>query len=452
MTFRRSLVWLALLLVASSTPAQEVAWRKDYATAIKEAREKGKPLFLTFTMIGCRWCHTLDASTYRDPAVARALEEQFVPFKVQAEDYPELVRFLGIQSFPTMVVASPEGRIIEVHKGYLEAGPMGAMLNRAIAKLHASPTAPAVAAAPPAPKPEDKAPAVTTAAPKEPVPAKTAASVKEVPTPEPPIASADPVLSPPAPPIPGMPAERGLEPAWMAETFKKANDAVGRSEYSKAIPLIRQLVQEDAHWPTQARAVSLYRDIERKATEQLTKVKEAEVNNHITDAIALARELVAQFDGTETAAETLTLLSSLNSRVDEKDRERMKTAGLMLVMAKADFRANQYLPCLLRCEEILAHYADLHEASEAGELAEQIKNNPERLQLICDNLPEVLGQIYLMTAEMKLKQSEPQQAVFFLERVMQAFPHSRHAEMAQVRLSQLQGPPAVGAAGEDKKP
>src|SRR5205807_7601220 len=125
MTFRRPLAWLALLLAASSTPAQEVAWRKDYATALKEAKEKGKPLFLTFTMVGCRWCHTLDSSTYCDPAVARALEEQFVPLKVQAEDYADLVKWLGIQSYPTIVVASPAGRILEIHKGYLEAAPLG---------------------------------------------------------------------------------------------------------------------------------------------------------------------------------------------------------------------------------------------------------------------------------------------------------------------------------------
>ncbi len=451
MTFRRPLVWLALLLAVSASPAQEVAWRKDYATALKEAKEKGQPLFLSFTMVGCRWCHTLDVSTYRDPEIAKALREQFVPLKVQAEDYPDLVKWLSIQSYPTIVIASPAGRIVEIHKGYLEAAPLGQLLTRAVAKLPAAPAAPAVAAAPP----EEKTPAATASAPKEPAPARTVAVAKEVPAPAPvapaPVAKADMVPTPPGPPLPTRPGAPGAEPAWVADDFRKAYEAVTHSEFSKAIPLLRRIILEETRWPTQTQAAALFRDIERKATERLTKVKEAEVNNHIPEAVALARELVAQFDGTETGAETLTLLASLNARLEEKDRERMKAAGILLVMARADFSANQFLPCLLRCEEVIAHYADLPEASEAGDMAAKIKNSPDRLQKICDNLPEVLGQVYLMTAEVKVKQGEPQQAVFFLERVMQAFPHSKHAEMAQVRLSQLQGPPSVGA-GEDKKP
>jgi hypothetical protein len=72
------------------------------------------------------------------------------------------------------------------------------------------------------------------------------------------------------------------------------------------------------------------------------------------------------------------------------------------------------------------------------------------MQKICDGLPEVLGQIYLSTAEAKIKLGEPQQAIFLLERVVHAFPNSKHAEMAQVRLSQIQGPPSMSVSDEKK--
>ena len=90
------------------------------------------------------------------------------------------------------------------------------------------------------------------------------------------------------------------------------------------------------------------------------------------------------------------------------------------------------------------------ESTQASELVVKIKAQPERLQRICDGLPEVAGQVYLTMAEVKLKQGDPQQAVFFLERLLQAFPSSKHADMAQVRLSQIQGPPAVGVSDEKK--
>jgi hypothetical protein len=50
-----------------------------------------------------------------------------------------------------------------------------------------------------------------------------------------------------------------------------------------------------------------------------------------------------------------------------------------------------------------------------------------------------------------LKQGQPQQAVFFLERLLQAFPNTRHAEIAHMRLSQIQGPPALPVSDEKKQ-
>ena len=49
--------------------------------------------------------------------------------------------------------------------------------------------------------------------------------------------------------------------------------------------------------------------------------------------------------------------------------------------------------------------------------------------------------LYLGPAENCLKNGQPQQAVFYLRRVVRAFPNSRHAEVAQTRLSQIQGGP-----------
>jgi Tfp pilus assembly protein PilF len=49
--------------------------------------------------------------------------------------------------------------------------------------------------------------------------------------------------------------------------------------------------------------------------------------------------------------------------------------------------------------------------------------------------------LYLSLADAALKQGQPQQAVSYLERVVQALPNSRHAETAQARLAQIQGQP-----------
>jgi TolA-binding protein len=49
--------------------------------------------------------------------------------------------------------------------------------------------------------------------------------------------------------------------------------------------------------------------------------------------------------------------------------------------------------------------------------------------------------MYLLLAESWLKRGQPQQAKHWLERVIRAFPGTRQAESAQIRLEQLQGTP-----------
>ncbi len=456
MTFRRPLAGLALLGLLLAGPvarSADVAWRKDYAAARIEAQQTNRPLLLTFCMDDCPWCDALDTSTYRDPTVVKFLGERVVPLKVHKDEYPGLVRDLGIQSFPTIVVASPQGRILEVHKGYLKPAALGEMLGRAVAKVEpATPAAPVETAGP------KEAPAKTVKSPDKEVPAKTATTTRPVPeppgVPEPPAAGESVAKSGNVPEPPSAvtsPAERNGPGEWMEEDLRRAAEFIAHSEFSRAMSLLRRIVQAENAGPAQAKATALMRDVERQAADRLAKVKEAELQNRLPEAVSLARDLVTRYDGTEAAAEALTMLAGLNTRLEEKDRERLKQARMLTVLAREDYRSGQYLPCLLRCEEVIARYADLPEATEAGELAAQIKNNPERLQKICDNLPEVLGPVYLMTAELKIRQGEPQQAVFFLERVLQAFPHSKHAEVAQVRLSQIQGPPALNGT-DDRKP
>jgi hypothetical protein len=386
-------------------------------------------------------------TTYRDPTVAKAMAEQFIPLKVDAEQYPSLVDYLSIRSYPTIVLADSVGRVIGRQQGYVEATAFNDLLTRSLATLPAEKQQPVAASpAPTAPAPPASAPtapAVPTAAASKTVPA-TTANRTTTPAVTPPLAP--PPSSQPAPTAPVATAE----PVWMQEEFRSASEAFTRTEFSRAIPLLRRIVNEAGNFPVQGRAQVLLREIEKQASASLAVVLESEQKGQVPEAIQLAQELIHRYDGTEAAAQALVKLSALNARLDSRDRDRIKLARAMLSLAREDFRAGLWLPCLLRCEEILGRYSDLpQESAEAGEMATQIKASPERLQRICDGLPEVLGLVYLTTAEVKIKQGEPQQAVFFLERILQAFPNSKHAEQAQVRLAQIQGPPGLS---EDRKP
>ena len=141
---------------------------------------------------------------------------------------------------------------------------------------------------------------------------------------------------------------------------------------------------------------------------------------------------------------------TLTSRTEAGDQQRLRRARDLLAQAREDYRAQQFLCCLDRCEALISGYADLPEGHVASQLAAEIKGNPEWTKQACDQLGERLSVLYLALAETWLKKGQPQQAVFYLERVAQTFPNSRHAEAAQARLAQLQGPPSRTA--EVKKP
>ena len=53
---------------------------------------------------------------------------------------------------------------------------------------------------------------------------------------------------------------------------------------------------------------------------------------------------------------------------------------------------------------------------------------------------ERLSTLYLTLAETWLKKGQPQQAVFYLERIVHGFPNTRNADIARMRLAQIQGP------------
>jgi thioredoxin-like negative regulator of GroEL len=120
------------LLVGTAMPltAGEIPWRLDYTAARKEAQEKNKPIVLDFGTANCHWCKQLDTTTFRDPAIVKALTERFIPVKIDAGKDPELAQALGITSFPTLIFAAPNGKIVGQQDGYIEAANFGRELNR----------------------------------------------------------------------------------------------------------------------------------------------------------------------------------------------------------------------------------------------------------------------------------------------------------------------------------
>jgi len=88
--------------------------------AWKTAAAKKRPLVVMFTAAHCTYCEKMLADTYAQPSVERLLADHAETALASAEDYPKLVERLGVRAYPTILVVSGEGKIVDAVEGYMD--------------------------------------------------------------------------------------------------------------------------------------------------------------------------------------------------------------------------------------------------------------------------------------------------------------------------------------------
>ncbi len=305
---------LVFVLGASTALGQLTPWRRDYNAARKEATEKNRPLLIEFGTENCVWCKKLDASTLSDPTIASLLRSRFIPLKIDAEQNAQMTQALNIQSFPTLIIAANDGRIITIIEGYVEAPKLLEQLQK--------------------------------------------------------------VLGPSA----------ALD--WMARDYQEASKALALGDNARAMALLKTIIKEDQNLPLQ-----------RNAKEALVVLEK------------------------------------------QADNRRIHRAKELMVMAREDFRSQQFNGCLEKCDLLVALHADLPEAAEASQMAAEVRRNPEWLTKACADQNERLSNLYLSLAEAWIRKGKPEEAANCYEKIQLLFPGTQYARMAQVKLGQLQGRP-----------
>jgi thioredoxin-like negative regulator of GroEL len=258
----------ALVLLATQAPAaaQEVRWRHDYQAARAEAQQTGLPLMIDISAEWCGPCKRLDATTFRDPRVVKLLNERFIPVKLDGDKHEQLVQSMGVDAFPTMILAGPDGVIRKALTGFQDANTFLGHLKQ---------VAPAAAA-----------------------------------------------------------------------------------------------------------------------------------NAPVPDALA----------------------------------QRRTQAASLLAQAKLDYQARLDVCCLDRCAVLASHFRDLPESAEATRLADQIRGDAERMQVVVARLRNQLGEGCLTQADHHLRRAEVNLAVDLLQCVVTLLPNSPQAAVAAKQLTVLRGP------------
>jgi uncharacterized protein YyaL (SSP411 family) len=73
-----------------SAAHQPIDWHEWGDAAFARAKAEDKPMLLDIGAVWCHWCHVIDRESYENPAIAKIINENFVPVKVDRDERPDV--------------------------------------------------------------------------------------------------------------------------------------------------------------------------------------------------------------------------------------------------------------------------------------------------------------------------------------------------------------------------
>jgi uncharacterized protein YyaL (SSP411 family) len=94
-----------------------VDWYPWGAEALNRAKTERRPILLSIGYSACHWCHVMERESFENEDIARAMNEHFVPIKVDREERPDLDQIYmdavqliaGRGGWPLTLFLTPEG-------------------------------------------------------------------------------------------------------------------------------------------------------------------------------------------------------------------------------------------------------------------------------------------------------------------------------------------------------
>jgi protein disulfide-isomerase len=112
LSFVNGLMLSLALAVSASAQTESIAWHSSLEGAKAEARRTGRYVLAHFWTEDCVPCAALDRNVFSQPEVANAVQAQFVPVKLNANENPATASSLGVTRVPTDVILTSDGQVV----------------------------------------------------------------------------------------------------------------------------------------------------------------------------------------------------------------------------------------------------------------------------------------------------------------------------------------------------
>src|SRR5271157_2517390 len=95
-----------------------VDWYACGPDALARAKAENKPIMLSIGYSACHWCHVMERESFENDAIARLINENFIPIKVDREERPDLDQIYmdavqlisGRGGWPLTTFLTPDGK------------------------------------------------------------------------------------------------------------------------------------------------------------------------------------------------------------------------------------------------------------------------------------------------------------------------------------------------------
>lgn len=142
---------MAAFLCGEAFAQDGIRWEEtSLEAAQRRASQTRRLVVVHFWSPNCAPCQKMDRNVFSRPDVAEAIEANFVPVKVNADQFPHTCRQYGITALPTDLVLTPSGHLVRRFQGAVPAENYVAQLNQVAAEVNLGPP-PALARAEPPP-------------------------------------------------------------------------------------------------------------------------------------------------------------------------------------------------------------------------------------------------------------------------------------------------------------
>ena len=126
------------IAVALICPGFAGGWSDDYKASLATAAKEHKKVLLDFTGTGwCSWCIRLEKDIFSQAAFKEYADKNLVLVRVEFQPIGKtlssevlkqndaLQQQYQVEGLPTLVLLSPEGKVIKQQSGYIPGGPKG---------------------------------------------------------------------------------------------------------------------------------------------------------------------------------------------------------------------------------------------------------------------------------------------------------------------------------------